>query len=300
MASSLQLPTSCSASSLPQVTPVSQRLLLGARIGVVIGGETPEGKACIERLLSTAGDDWLLKVSPPPSSSTELPVLPFPELSVELWGKDDKKWREEEENIVGAMRGAFGVYVASSPLLKRNDCDSPSSKIEDTEMEVRMAQRLGRCAQLSGVHHFVFSGKDIRSEACVMTLHPRIQSVLFLRVDTFLEELANLQEDIQTNQEEMIALISAKDLGHLAAKSFTDPQQFELPGKVNIYPVSAEIISKRRLLERLHGQLLENATLEIPLISSQNDLKLRSGLATTLQLLPSADNLSNWVGSERR
>jgi hypothetical protein len=92
------LPSSSSASNLPQVTPVSQRLLSGARIGVVIGGDTAQGKSFIEHLLSSAGGDWLLKVTPPPvssslsspSTSSELSLLPFPELSVELWGKDDR------------------------------------------------------------------------------------------------------------------------------------------------------------------------------------------------------------------
>jgi hypothetical protein len=89
-----------------------------------------------------------------------------------------RKWRKEEENIISAMRGAFGVYVAMFPIVKRPNDSHPSilEVEQDSEMEIRMAQRLGRCAQRSGVHHFVFSGRDIRSEACVMTLHPAIQS----------------------------------------------------------------------------------------------------------------------------
>jgi hypothetical protein len=129
--------------------------------------------------------------------------------------------------------------------------------------------------------------------------------VLFLRVDTFLEDLLNILQDQEgkdksnVNTDEVFALISTKDLGFLAAKSFLNPQKFKLPGKVNIDPVSSEIVSKRKLLERLRRQSLEDKEADM-IPSASADRKMRTGMATTLQLLPSADNLSNWVGTYKR
>jgi len=282
------------------MTPVSRRLLSGARIGIVIGGDNSQGKAFVEYLLSSS-EEWILKVSPAPShSSPEDVVLPFLELPADLWGKDDQKWRAQEETIVNAFRGAFGVYVGVFPVLNQQKELCGSDFETDSEIEVRMAQRLGRCAQLSGVHHFVFSGKDVRSEPCVLSLQSSIPSVLYLRVDTLLEDFMSslgtqqggLEEgkEEEEKEEEWISLISSKDLGHLAAKSFIEPQNFGLPGKVKIDPVSTEVVSKRKLLQRLGcGSELNNREAISGLLPKATNSQ-RTGMTTNLHLHPTGDN----------
>jgi len=279
-------------------------------MAVILGAETAQGMAATKHLLKDG--NWVVKASSSGQTSAlkdpSGSLLPFPELHPDLFSLDDRKWREKEDTITSAMRGAFGVYIASFPTPRKAEKGAASDWEADSEMEVRMAQRLGRAASHAGVHLFVFSGRDVRSEACVMSL-TAIPSLVFLRVDTLFDDL---QAEISGSkiesgtEDDTVALISAHDLGIAAAKAFTDPQKLRLPGRVSINPVSVEIASRRKVLERLRssngfksdsGAIFDVAA---PQSSDKRRQELRKNMAATLQLLPSALNLSNWIAAGPR
>jgi len=297
----------------PSVTPLARRILEGKQVIAVLGADTIQGRAAIEQL--SKSEEWVLKISPGPSSDEErrsLGAIEFPVLlNDSMFEMEDNEWKKVEDSVRQSLRGAFGLYVAYFPKTKAAGSLQGLTPLDltDDEREVMMVQRLGRVAIESGVHQFVFSGRDPRSEACLMGMK-EIPSTLFLRVDSLMEELKessdwNLSNNL-ANNEDAVGLISATDVGKMAGLAFTNPSVLGLPGKKSIGPLAVDVVSRKKLIERLDNNKTHNSndsqSLSLSTVGADESKakeRLEHLAEWTKAVLPNATHLTEFIQRRR-